>query len=140
MHTVSNVRDRHLIFRFILPEEMPHLARDMTMQLRDCIAPIGISQGQDAHAEHLALWHLMTRRIKELIARHFELRPECSQIFLDEPKREFIVACRNRCMCCENILCACSFKRLFEGITCFNELTSALKRKKCGMTLVHMPD
>jgi hypothetical protein len=82
----------------------------------------------------------MTCHIEELITRHFELWPECSQIFLDQPKREFIVARRDRCMCCENILCACFFKRLFESVARFNQFTGALKREEGGVALVHMPD
>src|SRR5688572_19480752 len=111
---------------------MLHLARNMTMQFGNRIASIGISQGKDAHTEHFALRHLMTCSIKELIARHFELRPECSQIFLDQPKRELIVASRDRGMRCENILCACSFKRLLKGIARFNQFTGAFKREEGG--------
>src|SRR5918993_3049272 len=119
---------------------MPHLARDMTMQFGDRITSIGISQGKDAHAEHFTLRHLMARSIKELIACHFELRPECSQIFLDQPERELIVTCSDRCMGCENILCARFFKRLFEGMASFNHFTGTLKGEECGMALIHMPD
>ncbi len=56
------------------------------MQFRDGIAAIGVSQCQDAHAERLALRHLVAGNVEELIAGQLKLGPESRQIFLDQPE------------------------------------------------------
>src|SRR5687768_11390749 len=140
MDTVRNMCDRHIIFRFLLPQEMPHLACNLPMQLRNCVAPFRISQGENAHAEHLALRHLMTCNIEELIARQFKLGPEGRKVFFNKPQWEFIVPCRNGCMGCENILSTCFFNSLFKSIATCDQLTCAFKSEERRMTFVHMPD
>src|SRR5215216_5187863 len=85
MHTIRNMCNRHIFYIFLLPEEVPHLACDASMQFRDRVAPRCMPQRKDAHAEHLTLRHLMTCNIEELIARQIKLRPDGRKIFFNKP-------------------------------------------------------
>ena len=54
MHTIGDMGDRHIILGFIGPQEVPHLARNLPVQLGDPIALSGYTQCQHRHTERFS--------------------------------------------------------------------------------------
>ena len=82
----------------------------------------------------------MTRNIKELFARDVELRPQCGKIFINQPQRKFIVACRHGRMCCKNILSACFFESLLKGAARSHQFARPFNGQESRVAFVHVPD
>ena len=59
--------DLNVLFLLIAPEKMPHFARHLSVQFRNAVAPVRVTQGKHAHAEHFALRGVVSGNVHQLL-------------------------------------------------------------------------
>ncbi|MPM57367.1 hypothetical protein SDC9_104189 [bioreactor metagenome] len=70
MHTVGDITDGNIFFFAIRPHEVPHLAGNMAVQLRNGVGALRKAQGQHGHNKGLTPGLCLAAEVNKLIAAH----------------------------------------------------------------------
>ena len=92
VHTVGDVMDGHVFSLTLRPEEVPHLAGDDAMQIRNGVGAFGELEGEHGHDEGISPGLRLAAQVNELVVGQTELRPDVAEVLVDEPQWELVIA------------------------------------------------
>ena len=105
VHAVGDVTDRHAFLGHARVQAGPHGARDVTVQRRDRVGAARQLQRQHGHAERLAvIARVLASQRQQRVGRKAQRVAQRAEVFLDQLRREPIVAGRNGRVRCEDDL------------------------------------
>src|SRR5579884_4187658 len=136
---VGDVSNRDLVNFGPRPEELPHLARDLAVELTHAIMQACQFQCEDSHAVDGAPAVIFASNLHELIAGQPEFVRVRAEVLIDEVVVEGVIACRNRGMRREEGICANRFACFIETQPCCHQFATPLEGEEGSMSLVDVP-
>ena len=138
--TVGDGRDRHTVDVFFRPQEMPHLAGNVTVQRGNTVVVFGKAQCQDRHGELFTPFGVFLCQVDKAVAVQAEFLPHRGEVFFHQPDRELVIAGRNRGMGGEDIALLDDLSSFTKGLAFVDHFTAAFQCEECRMAFVHVPD
>ena len=142
MHAVGDGADGHVLHRVLVPDAVPHFARDHAVELGHTIVEPRELERQHGHAEMLGV---VARVLPAKGQEHLEGQAQAPgvilEIGLDEVGRKTVVAGRHRGVGRENRARGHELHSRLEGqLVLVHEIGDALKAREGRMALVHVDD
>ncbi len=81
--SVGDVLNWHIVFFFVGPEEIPHFARDLSVQFGYAVAAAGEFEGENGHGEGFGMWKFVNGNVYKFFAGEAQLGPKFGEVLVN---------------------------------------------------------